>query len=107
MVDMAYEDPVQFLQSVIAVNLSDMDLSDAFLVFRNCSYQNDPSNIGKPCFEEAYQFVGNKIIKLNSRSLTNNDKELYNFRGIRIDPSTSDKLILLNLYNTSSHTFSI
>lgn len=76
-----------------------MDLSDAFMVVRNGSkHDHDPS---APCFEQAYQFVGNRAIQLNKRPL-NNNAEWYDFRKTRIDFANSDKLVVLNLYNISA-----
>lgn len=69
-VDLVYEDPVRFAQTVMGMNADqEMDLSDAFMIVRNGSqHSQDPV---APCFEQAYQFVGNQIIQLNKRLLSN------------------------------------
>jgi hypothetical protein len=81
-----------------------MDFSDAFIVVRNGS-KYDP-NANATYFEEAYQFVGSKVIKINYRNLTT-DKEFYSFKKTRIDLGISDKLLVLNVYNISAGNYSI
>lgn len=81
-----------------------MDLSDAFMVVRNAS--KHAGNTAATCVEEAYQFVGSQVIKLNTRIL-DTDKEYFDFKKTRIDFGNSDKLVVLNMYNTSTSVYAL
>lgn len=104
-VDILFQDPVQYAQTVIGINAGqDLDFSDSFLVVRNGSKR--ATNPTDPCFEAAYQFVGNQVIQLTNRTLAGSpdDREFYSFKKIRIDSSINDRLVVLNMYNTTHNT---
>ena len=93
-IDITFDDPVHALLTISTSN-GNLDFSDYFLAVRNTSglIQNPLGN----AVEEAYQFVGNKIMYLGYRNLSGS-KEVSQFVNLYVDQYYINTLVLLDVY---------
>jgi hypothetical protein len=78
-----------------------LDFSDYFLVVRNVSgLLVDPTLTP---YEEAYQFIGNKIVYFRNRLLSG-DKETLTWARIYVDLFYTSNLVVLDVYQAFDTT---
>lgn len=99
-IDITYDDPVHAFRTFSTSN-AQFDFSDYFLVVRNTSGLGQNPNA--TAVEEAYQFVGNKIMFLDSRALTG-DRELSRFAKMFVDRYFTNTLVLIDVFNNADNT---
>lgn len=103
-IDIEFKELPRFSKTIYGIDRSkELFLGDSFAVVRNGSRFNVSSN-SSGLVEETYQFIGNQVVFLRSRSLINKTdfKEMLSFVRTGIDSSFQDRLIVLNIYNISS-----
>jgi hypothetical protein len=76
----------------------DIIVGDNFFVIRNQSAYDASINATSVIVEEAYQYVGNQLVFLKHRNLTNADRVA--FKGIFIDDTVTTQLVTVNIIDS-------